>query len=441
MRLLFVLALLPACGKRDECEPLDESGCADGEVCEEVEGGEPACFAPLAIEGRVFDLGTEDPVEGARVVAMDANGAPRSAVGVTDAEGGYRIAVPSRRDEDGNPVGDTVTLRADAAGYQPFPSGVRVALPVDTSEAEETDDGYALANGATDVGLVEMPEGTGTGAIAGVCEVPAEGAGVLVVAGGATGVADRDGAYAIFNLDPGSHTVTAYATGVNYAPATVEVEADATAQADLSIADTETATLSGTVQIVNAPGGSVTSVILVEASTFDDVLARGEMPPGLRAAGVSGSFSIAGVPRGDWVVLAAFENDGLVRDPDPSIGGTQIQYVTVSDDAPVAVEGFKVTEALRILSPGADGEEQVGDAPTLSWVDDSSEDAYQVSVYDAFGRLVWETPTDRATGSDPAIGYAGPALEPGMYYQLRVTSFKAGAPITQSEDLKGVFYR
>lgn len=441
MRLIFVLALLPACGKKDACEPADETGCDDGEVCEEVVDGEPACFAPMTIEGRVFDLGTDDPVEGARVVAMDANGAPRSAVGVTDADGAYSVAVPSRRDEDGKPVGDTVTLRADAAGYQPFPSGLRVALPVDTSEAEETDDGHVVANAATDVGLVEMPEGTGTGAVAGVCEVPEGGNGVLVVAGGTTGVADRDGSYAIFNLDPGTHTVAAYATGVNYAAETVEVQADATAQADLSIADTDTATISGTVQIVNAPGGSVTSVILVEASTFDDVLARGEMPPGLRAAGVSGSYAIQGVPRGDWVVLAAFENDGLVRDPDPSIGGTQIQSVSVTDDGAYTVEGFKVTEALEILSPGADGEEQVEDAPTLSWVDDSSEDAYQVVVYDAFGQLVWETPVDRATGENPSVVYAGPALEEGMYYQVRVTSFKDGAPITQTEDLKGVFYR
>jgi hypothetical protein len=38
----------------------------------------------------------------------------------------------------------------------------------------------------------------------------------------------------------------------------------------------------------------------------------------------------AGVPDGKYVALAAFENDGLVRDPDTSIGGTQIVHLTVS---------------------------------------------------------------------------------------------------------------
>jgi hypothetical protein len=265
--------------------------------------------------------------------------------------------------------------------------------------------------------------------------------GVLVLAGGVTGVADRDGAYAIFNLAAGSHDVIGYAAGVNYQPETASVTEGTTTALDLLVADGDTAELDGTVQIVNAPGGSVTSVILVAEATFDETLARGEMPPGLRAAGVTGDYHIGGIPRGDWVILAAFENDGLVRDPDPSIGGTQIQHLTVADDGAYTAEGFKVTEALTILSPGGDGEEQVDDAPVLTWVDDSSEDAYELVVYDAFGTLVWEAPVDRATGENPAVTYAGPQLEAGMYYQFRVTSIKDGAPISQTEDLRGVFYR
>ena len=94
--------------------------------------------------------------------------------------------------------------------------------------------------------------------------------------------------------------------------------------------------VSGSVSIVNAPGGSMTSVVLVVASTFNEAMKRGEVPPGLRApkAGVpsvSGAFAIDGVPDGNYVVLAAFENDSLVRDPDTSIGGTQIQRVQIGD--------------------------------------------------------------------------------------------------------------
>jgi len=203
--------------------------------------------------------------------------------------------------------------------------------------------------------------------------------------------------------------------------------------------------VAGNVQIVNAPGGAMTSVILVVESTFDDLLARGEMPPGLRAPSppedpnVSGDYSITGVPAGRYVLLASFENDDLVRDPDTSIGGTQIQHIDVASGQTVSAEGFKVTEALGLTSPGSDAPEMVTEAPLLRWEDDSSEDAYDVEVFDALGQLVWSEEIDGVSGDDPSLLYGGP-LESGMYYQFRVTSMKDGIPISRTEDLRGVFW-
>ncbi len=56
------------------------------------------------------------------------------------------------------------------------------------------------------------------------------------------------------------------------------------------------------------------------------------------------------------VVLAAFENDGLVRDPDTSIGGTTIVHIEVMAGQTQVdlAESFKVTGALDVVSPGAD---------------------------------------------------------------------------------------
>jgi predicted AlkP superfamily phosphohydrolase/phosphomutase len=133
--------------------------------------------------------------------------------------------------------------------------------------------------------------------------------------------------------------------------------------------------VSGSVSIVNAPGGSMTTVVLVVASTFNEALKRGDVPPGLRApkAGVpsvSGAFTIADVPDGNYVVLAAFENDALVRDPDTEIGGTQIQRVTLGDGGRQATlpMSFKITEALTIMSPGAgDAIDTVSGTPTFVW--------------------------------------------------------------------------
>ena len=80
-------------------------------------------------------------------------------------------------------------------------------------------------------------------------------------------------------------------------------------------------------------------------------------------------------------MLAAFENDFLVRDPDPSIGGTQIFHIKGPDDIGYNIDiasSFKVTEALVVVSPGAPGPELVTGSPDLIWKDDSSEIKYSI---------------------------------------------------------------
>jgi len=197
---------------------------------------------------------------------------------------------------------------------------------------------------------------------------------------------------------------------------------------------------------VNA-GAKTTSVVLVVASTFNETLKRGEVPRGLRAFPVTGSYAFSDVPAGDYVVLAAFENDELVRDPDESIGGTAIQRISVAG-AGVDVAGFKVTGALAVVAPGADGPEQLtGAAPTFEWADDSSEDGYELQVLDTFGNEVWkDTEVPNVSGaSTVTLAYGGPALMSG-YYQFRAVSWRAAKKgstvrtyISATEDLKGVF--
>lgn len=109
-------------------------------------------------------------------------------------------------------------------------------------------------------------------------------------------------------------------------------------------------------------------------------------------------------------------------------------------------DSFKITEALAVTGPGADTPEAVGAAPVLEWADDSSEDFYTVEVYDSFGTLVWQDPdVPRVTGTATVqVPYGGPALEAGLYYQFRATSWRdaggGAGPISRSEDLRGVFY-
>jgi hypothetical protein len=310
-----------------------------------------------------------------------------------------------------------------------------------------------VRSAATDVTLWPLPPGPATGSIAGTVGGAAGKRAVLVVAEGPatlTAVSDVDGAYVIFNAPAGSYTVRGYAAGVQLNPAMASVSAGARASGvDLGPREAPLGKVSGSVSIVNAPGGSMTSVVLVVASTFNEALKRGEVPPGLRAprAGaptVSGAFTITDVPDGNYVVLAAFENDGLVRDPDTAIGGTQIQRAAIGDGGRevTLAAGFKVTEALAVMRPGGgDLPELVNGVPTFVWKDDSSEDLYAIEVLDTRGTVVWkQDQLPRVTGGDVSVAYGGPPLTTGAVYQFRATSFRRGnVPISQTEDLRGVF--
>jgi hypothetical protein len=454
MRTALALGVLPfvtpACGsdKSPACSVDPQSGCAAGQTCENVANGGTACFAPVFVEGKVTSSADSKPVAGALVVARDANDAVASYdVATSAADGTYKLAIPTTRNTDGKPTLPTFALRADAAGFATFPSGLRISLPIDVSSPVRQPDGsWVVQNAGTDVSLDPLANASSLGTISGTVQ-GAPTTGTLVVAADASGIAARDGSFSIFNVPAGSQTVSGYLQGTNFTPATATVTAgQQTKGVTLAASGAATANVTGDIQIVNPSQGSAqsTSVVLVVDSTFNTTTARGEVPKGLRAANVSGAFTITGVPNGTYVVLAAFENDGLVRDPDTAIGGTAIQKVKVAGGS-TAAGSFKVTGALATVSPGADGPEAVSSAmPSFTWGDDSSEDGYDLSVFDGFGKVVWQSPSLPAvTGSSTVSAtYAGPALEPG-YYQFRAASFrsKTGTKtyIAMTEDLKGVF--
>ena len=101
--------------------------------------------------------------------------------------------------------------------------------------------------------------------------------------------------------------------------------------------------------------------------------------------------------------------------------------------------------ALGVMTPGADGPEEVlTPTPTFEWEDDSSEDGYEIRVFDAFGNEIWSDEIGPVSGSTTVTDtYAGPALETGLFYQFRAMSFrdKTGGrtAISSTEDLTGVF--
>jgi hypothetical protein len=440
----------------DEADPV----CADNLACEPTDDGY-ICAAPIEIHGMVIDGLTQAPIEGAVIAALDETGAPVGNSARSDAMGHYVLRVSARRDPEGLLASDVRwTLFSAAVDYATFPGGLRSPIPVDatapTTMMDEDEHEYTvIENATTTVALLPLAADqrggiTVTGHVGG--DVPG---GTLVVAEGAAApapytIADSSGAFVLFNVPAGATSIRGYRQGLELVPTTIATSGDVVDIVLEAVTEgvDELARVSGSVNIVNAPGGSLTSVVLVPNSLFDPLLERGPVPLGLRAPSlpeapsVSNAFSIAGVPSGDYTVLVAFENDFLVRDPDTSIGGTEIQTIAVPTSGSAAVEAsFKVTEALSLVGPGAETPEIVTAPPVLTWADDSSEDLYELRVIDALGNVTWEVlDVPRVTGSgNVEVMYAGPSLQPGMYYQFRATSMKDGVPISRTEDLRGVF--
>jgi hypothetical protein len=441
------------------CDPA-HSACNAGLVCEEASDGNHRCYEELRLRGQVEDAANGTPIKAALVMAVDEQGSPVTDVAETDADGHYELVVPAARAADGAPANAKFTLRAAAQNYQAFPNGVRVALPIDARDAMKEAGGFVVENALTKIDLIPLPDGNRSAikgsivALSSHADAPV--GGLLVVASGAdgavSGLSDKSGDFEIFNVPAGSQELKAYGAGIQVESKSVTVGADLLEGVALHEIDGATTTVSGNVQIVNAPGGSRTSVILVVEDTFDPDAVRGEAPRGLRspktgAPDVSGAFTISGVPAGKYVVLAAYENDDLVRDPDTAISGTDIVHIEISaGEATHTLDtSFKVTGSLGTVSPGADAPEAVTAKPDLVWEDDSSEDGYDLRVFDALGNEVW-----KSVGLPPVKGsatvtvpYQGP-LDPGMYYQFRVTSWRdskgSQTPISTTEDLRGVFY-
>jgi hypothetical protein len=457
---------LPVAGELgDSCTPSDEEPCVEGLSCEPLASGEGSvCGGVVELRGMVIDALDETPIEGARVIALDDTKAPVSDVAVSDAEGMYSLPISIPRDSDGNPSTTiTLTLTASARDYQLYPSGLQPAFPVSTSDImaaeddpdDETDDHLSyIENASTTVGLLPLDETGGFTVSGRVATEEDETGGTLVVADGGSGtytIADRSGAFTLFNVSAGANTIRGYRGGLQIVPEMLDIDADVE-DVVLELAGTGLSAVNGSVNIVNAPGGSLTSVVLVPSALFNEAFEFGPVPFGLRAPepgvapNVSSGWTIPDVPEGTYKVLAAYENDFLVRDPDSSIAGTDILEITVvaGQDVDLA-DSFKVTEALAVIGPGAEDPEEVTGTPTFEFADDSSEDRYEVVVHDALGNEIWRD--DQVPGvsgsATVTVQYGGPALTPGMYYRFQATSWKDGnpapAPISRTEDLRGVF--
>lgn len=270
------------------CDPTMDQ-CAPALTCAELTDGTHACHRPLLFRGRVLDSTDSSPIEGAHVLGLDAQPVAVTDIAVSEADGRYELEVPAVRSADGSPVAASYTLRASADGYQTFPSGIRTAIPINTTLATEMDEGWVVMGTLTDVVLIPVEDPAAPRAsITGTVHAQGESGGVLVVAAasggpGYTAISGRSGGYTIFNVPPGDYEVRGYARGLALQPASAAVaDADLTG-IDLALSDAALNQVTGTTQIVNGGDCRATSFVLVVESTFIESLGRGEVPRGLRA--------------------------------------------------------------------------------------------------------------------------------------------------------------
>lgn len=452
----------------DPCTPGDEAPCVAGLVCEPRSGDASyLCAGPIELRGMVIDAIDQTPIAGARVLALDDTSAPISDVAITDAEGNYALPIAIPRDSDGNPATAlTLTLQGSAVDHQLYPSGLQPAFPVSTADVTPVEDDpddasddhlSIIENASTTIALIPLEAADRGGfTISGRVAGDAGGGTLIVAEGGAAQhtIADASGEFVLFNVQPGAWSLHGYRGGLQIQPADVTVASADVGDVVLEVLDASgggTATVSGSVNIVNAPGGSMTSVVLIPSAVFIEAFEFGPVPYGLRAPSpgiapnVSGAWTITGVPEGTYYVIASLENDLLVRDPDTNIAGTQIVEITVSAGQNFDVpDSFKITEALAVVGPGRDQPEEVSGTPIFEFADDSSEDRYVVVVHDALGNEVWRDDQVPGVSGSPTVvvPYAGPALTEGMYYRFQATSWKdagSSSPISRTEDLRGVF--
>lgn len=426
------------------CSLRTNFGCSADLQCETVQGRDlPTCLPPVVVRGHVYDLSTHLTVSGARVLVLGDDGAPLTAASSSATDGSYAVRLHAPRDAAFKPQALRLSPWVQAPGYGQFPDRWRPAPVLDAANAQLTAGGTELdlATADTEVGLLPFGGGPGISEVAGLVAIPDPARQVLVVASsqdsfggplGIAGLADATGSYRLFGLVPAHYTVSAYASGSSFLPVPIAVSAGEQATINVPADPTAASTVTGRLQVA---GGGRPSVALFVAATYNADSGEGDVPLGLSAtAAADGSFSIAGVSPGSYVVVPSPDNDGL------ALIGAPPTIVVVAGHDLVVPGSIAVGPAVPITGPGAGGPEAVTTAPTLSWSHLADEASYHLTVTSGVGLVVWDMPAVPATAS-PSVAYSGP-FEPGAFYRFRVQALDAhGAPVAASEDLRGIFFR
>ena len=334
-----------------------------------------------------------------------------------------------------------------AQGFNPVPVGNISPIPFAIVEEQTTNRIYYLD--------VHPNSGT-TGQINGYVEPVVNG--ILIIAESTSrysAVSGPDGYFVLFNLPFGTYDLFAYKAGYTATTnpqGTISHSSDVTS-VNVSLSEITGSTLSGAVTFL-ASENSTVDISLLDRSTLSAI-------PGLSTFNAlsGGTYSIEGIPPGDYIAWASFQNDGYVMDPDWIFKNPGALEITFTTDTSSELN-FSVTGVITINSPTnpADSIYPVmtdSSIPTFTWTAYPSAKEYIIEVKDINGNIIWGGYEADGTINHPQIdstsavfnfdGTASSTLLPEQIYQWKVYADddknNAGIQtlISSSEDLLGLF--
>jgi len=339
-------------------------------------------------------------------------------------------------------------VRIAAQGFNEIPIGNVSPVPFSVSSGQTFSRSYFLDPLAGTYGKID-------GKI--IPNLP----GFLVIAKSTTTNAEvhtysgPDGYFALFNVPFDTYQINTFKSG--YQPSNNPVitlsSNNSSANTSINVIQIVGSKLNGKVTFLAAENGIV-DISMLDRQSLSAI-------NGLSTKiDTSRNYSLSGIPNGEYMAWASYENDGYVMDPDwvfKNPGELEISFI--SDTTKIL--NFSVTDALTIISPTNPADSLVPalvdtTVPTFYWNAYPQAKEYIIEVRDANGNLMWGGFTNSGVINHTQIpkewnsveynfdGSAVSPLIPGNVYQWRIYVDDAATAniqtlLSSSEDLMGLF--
>ena len=394
----------------------------------------------------VNDVSDDSAVENARIsVYNDKNLITEN--GTTDIQGEFECSL----------IPGSYYVVVTAQGYNPVPLTNQSAIPFEIVDQKIT----------TESVLLDASPDTGdTGQLSGIVMTPAPDfdgvSNVLIIAEDsaqnllASGISGANGDFSLFNVEPGSYTLSAYRSGYRQVSESVAVDVVKEGiheQNDIEIEAHDNADLSGQVTFLAITNGIV-DMTLIHPETLDTL-------PGLTTLNdINNDYFLPSVPPGTYIAWASFRNDGYVMDPD-RIFKFGLPEITFTDNSSDQELDLSVTGAVTITDPTNEADLVVPqfiytDSPTFTWEKYPSAHEYIIEVYDSQGNTIWGgfdaagvVQHSQITANQTSVnfnfdGSATESLQDGETYRWKIyadddDALNIQTLISSSEDLMGLF--